>query len=327
MMSACPGKFAAKLSAVAKGLFWIALSAMLFGYLIALFAGEARVTMRLVPHYWLQFADAESVDVAVKLQPESATVNLVAWSRPAYGSVGFIPGVGSLSGASLVNADQSYSRIAIAAFEAHPILVILPLGMAAFWVVARRIRGKSPPSPRIRRRFGQALTTASASLLVFTIAGSGLSATLGKIEIEAEAASGFPSPGAKSGDVCSRGAAIEFTSRSISISVSATKFKDWYGISRPSVNSRSFLGLVSASNSRDAEFDRAQVSVHSALAIGVFALLPVIAYIRRRRDREAHPRCRDCGYNLTGNVTGRCPECGSVIVSHRLGGRDQIAGG
>jgi hypothetical protein len=33
------------------------------------------------------------------------------------------------------------------------------------------------------------------------------------------------------------------------------------------------------------------------------------------RDRRAHPagHCRTCGYNLTGNVSGRCPECGEVI--------------
>lgn len=32
---------------------------------------------------------------------------------------------------------------------------------------------------------------------------------------------------------------------------------------------------------------------------------------------EANPadvkRCRECGYNLTGNVSGICPECGALI--------------
>ena len=28
------------------------------------------------------------------------------------------------------------------------------------------------------------------------------------------------------------------------------------------------------------------------------------------RKRYATGHCQDCGYNLTGNVSGRCPECG-----------------
>ena len=32
------------------------------------------------------------------------------------------------------------------------------------------------------------------------------------------------------------------------------------------------------------------------------------------RDRRPPPgRCRRCGYDLTGNVSGRCPECGERI--------------
>jgi hypothetical protein len=31
-------------------------------------------------------------------------------------------------------------------------------------------------------------------------------------------------------------------------------------------------------------------------------------------DRRIPPgHCRTCGYNLTGNVSGRCPECGTAI--------------
>ncbi|MCH7814157.1 MAG: hypothetical protein IID40_09075 [Planctomycetes bacterium] len=32
--------------------------------------------------------------------------------------------------------------------------------------------------------------------------------------------------------------------------------------------------------------------------------------IRRRRFRRAHGLCIYCGYDLTGNVSARCPECG-----------------
>ena len=31
----------------------------------------------------------------------------------------------------------------------------------------------------------------------------------------------------------------------------------------------------------------------------------------RRAETEGHPACRACGYDLTGNVSGVCPECGT----------------
>ena len=48
----------------------------------------------------------------------------------------------------------------------------------------------------------------------------------------------------------------------------------------------------------------------------IFALLASLTffgwYLDRRRPARGHRRCR-CGYDLTGNVSGRCPECGSGI--------------
>lgn len=32
-----------------------------------------------------------------------------------------------------------------------------------------------------------------------------------------------------------------------------------------------------------------------------------------QRTRANGRRCRECGYDLTGNVTGVCPECGSIV--------------
>ncbi len=45
----------------------------------------------------------------------------------------------------------------------------------------------------------------------------------------------------------------------------------------------------------------------------LFAAYPTIALIRGplcRRYRRNHGLCPHCGYNLTGNVTGICSECG-----------------
>jgi hypothetical protein len=33
-----------------------------------------------------------------------------------------------------------------------------------------------------------------------------------------------------------------------------------------------------------------------------------------RRGRRGGGTCRGCGYDLTGNVSGRCPECGTACL-------------
>jgi hypothetical protein len=45
-------------------------------------------------------------------------------------------------------------------------------------------------------------------------------------------------------------------------------------------------------------------------------------YRTRAPVRRPFPpgRCRKCGYNLTGNVSGRCPECGTPVGRSKAGG-------
>ena len=50
----------------------------------------------------------------------------------------------------------------------------------------------------------------------------------------------------------------------------------------------------------------------------VFLAYPAVALtgdLRRwqRRRRERHDLCLKCGYDLTGNVSGVCPECGTEV--------------
>lgn len=46
--------------------------------------------------------------------------------------------------------------------------------------------------------------------------------------------------------------------------------------------------------------------------------------LRWRRIRpcrwQVHPQCGDCSYDLTGNVSGRCPECGREFDPRRTSG-------
>ena len=48
-------------------------------------------------------------------------------------------------------------------------------------------------------------------------------------------------------------------------------------------------------------------------------LIPLTAFLWWR-DRRINPKghCQKCGYDLTGNVSGRCPECGTELEQKRV---------
>jgi predicted RNA-binding Zn-ribbon protein involved in translation (DUF1610 family) len=62
-----------------------------------------------------------------------------------------------------------------------------------------------------------------------------------------------------------------------------------------------------------------KVYVPMYLLFGIVAVFPGtclggFVYARSRRyRRRRRGECLDCGYNLTGNVSGVCPECGTAI--------------
>jgi len=66
-------------------------------------------------------------------------------------------------------------------------------------------------------------------------------------------------------------------------------------------------------------------SVHLPFWLLLTLCLAPTAYLWWRRSRRIPPgHCKTCGYNLTGNVSGRCPECGSA-VGHEAGTEEQNA--
>jgi hypothetical protein len=60
---------------------------------------------------------------------------------------------------------------------------------------------------------------------------------------------------------------------------------------------------------------RVRVFAGSAAFLGLAGVWDVARrrWHARRADAESHPTCRTCGYDLTGNVSGVCPECGTTI--------------
>jgi hypothetical protein len=53
------------------------------------------------------------------------------------------------------------------------------------------------------------------------------------------------------------------------------------------------------------------VAYMSAVAVGLIVWFSMEH--RRNRLRSARTACGHCGYNLTGNVSGICPECGKAL--------------
>lgn len=63
------------------------------------------------------------------------------------------------------------------------------------------------------------------------------------------------------------------------------------------------------------------------LLLGVPAGLVAVAAqritIRLMGDRVKSGHCYSCGYDLTGNVSGRCPECGSAVAKRGPAAADE----
>ena len=59
----------------------------------------------------------------------------------------------------------------------------------------------------------------------------------------------------------------------------------------------------------------------------IFSAYPVIAFIRgplRRHQRRRKGLCVKCGYDLAGNVSGVCPECGAETSDERVAWRSNM---
>jgi len=62
-------------------------------------------------------------------------------------------------------------------------------------------------------------------------------------------------------------------------------------------------------------FVRTWLSAQTWPLVFLFGAHPAVVFVRwwARRRRDKKGACVDCGYDLTGNVSGTCPECGNEI--------------
>ena len=73
------------------------------------------------------------------------------------------------------------------------------------------------------------------------------------------------------------------------------------------------LGNSEAANGQAVFFE---VNIRLWALFILFAAYPALTFVRgplRRRRRRKRGLCLKCGYNLTGNVSGICPECGTEV--------------
>lgn len=54
-----------------------------------------------------------------------------------------------------------------------------------------------------------------------------------------------------------------------------------------------------------------------AAVFSAYPFVSIAGWIRTRRRRLRLPICHRCSYNLTGNVSGVCPECGTAVHRHK----------
>lgn len=67
---------------------------------------------------------------------------------------------------------------------------------------------------------------------------------------------------------------------------------------------------------RDNVYHQMILVLHPLWLVAILLLQPVILYLRARTGRAvSSSACRCCSYDLTGNVSGVCPECGTAIRS------------
>ena len=77
-----------------------------------------------------------------------------------------------------------------------------------------------------------------------------------------------------------------------------------------------FIGKGSTSDFGRTRFDVNEIAMPSWILVFITSVLPAWSLSRFVRIRLKRPAnlCQFCGYNLTGNTSGTCPECGTPIT-------------
>ena len=75
------------------------------------------------------------------------------------------------------------------------------------------------------------------------------------------------------------------------------------------------VGVLSFGRGNNNQWRWVFVSIPLWMLTGALLMQPTLAYVcgpLRRRLRRRRSQCLSCGYSLTGNSSGTCPECGTA---------------
>lgn len=85
-------------------------------------------------------------------------------------------------------------------------------------------------------------------------------------------------------------------------------YSEFPGNERPAMDSRQLLqGL------KEGLSVGMWIAIGIAIPVGLVAVVFQLITAWRMGDRVKCGHCSGCGYDLTGNASGRCPECGRVV--------------
>ena len=159
--------------------------------------------------------------------------------------------------------------------------------------------------PRTRRYIFNTLTVVSLLLMLATVGLALLSIVENKIRLMHWELPGGPGS--------NKGLRINYSKPNLRVSLHR------YRPSKGPVWTRSFthLGLagfsqgIATQSATGAIIERRTIFVNGFLLILLFAITPAIWFVKWRKRRKLGPNsCGNCGYDLTANTTGECPECG-----------------
>jgi len=80
------------------------------------------------------------------------------------------------------------------------------------------------------------------------------------------------------------------------------------------------MTVSSPADSSVARFGLYYVKLSGWIVVVLLALYPFVAFLRgpwRRHRRRRRGHCARCGYDLHGNLSGVCPECGSPAAAQK----------
>lgn len=87
---------------------------------------------------------------------------------------------------------------------------------------------------------------------------------------------------------------------------------------------RGRFGVLNIGTGSERNWRWAAVTAPIWAIVALFLTYPAVAFVLgpvRSRYRHSRNRCIRCGYDLNGNISGRCPECGNASENRERPGQ------